>query len=151
VLLDELAQHHLAREHREQVVAGDELEVVEQAVIARVGHGHREGPTLALQRQHDVLRRHLARNQLEDAGVDLEFREVHGRHAELAREQLGDLQLGHEPQPGHRVTQALLGRSCLRLGRLQLLASQQSFLQKEITQQIGPYRHRCHRPCRIRV
>ena len=68
MLLDQVAQGELAGDDREEVEAGDELEVFEQAEVGRVGHGDGERPALALERQHDVLGRHVGGTSLRILG-----------------------------------------------------------------------------------
>ena len=50
-----VAQRELARDDREDVVARDELEVLEHAEVRRVGHRDGERAALALERQDEVL------------------------------------------------------------------------------------------------
>ena len=92
-LLDDRAQRVLAGQHREDVVAGDELEVLEDLQVRRVRDGNGERAPLALQREQQVLRRQLRRHQSQDPGIGLEARQVHRREAIGARQHLGQLDL----------------------------------------------------------
>ena len=59
---------------REDVVARDELEVVDDAEVRRVRHRHGQGPPVALERQHEILHRQIGRDELRDLRIDLELR-----------------------------------------------------------------------------
>ena len=65
-------------------------------------------------------------------GSTSNLRQVDGGHPEVPREQLGDLDLGDDALLGHHVAQAQAGRLGLGGGRRELVASQQTFLQKEV-------------------
>ncbi len=141
VALDQAAKGHLARDDGEEIVPGNELEVVEEAVVRGVGHRHRQRASLALERQHDVLGRDLAGNQLQRAGIDLELGQVDGRHPVVPGQQLRHLDFGDGALLHHHVTQAQAGRLGLGGGRRELVASQQTFLQKEVAEGTAAYRH----------
>ncbi len=63
VLLDEVAERELPGEHREDVVARDELQVIDDRDVARIGHRDGERATVALERQDQVLRREVVRDR----------------------------------------------------------------------------------------
>jgi hypothetical protein len=63
-----LAQRVLADDDRLDVVARDELQVVDGARVRRVRHRDRQHAADAAQRQHQVLQRLLRRDQLDDRG-----------------------------------------------------------------------------------
>jgi hypothetical protein len=134
VLLDQRAEGVFAREHREQVEPGDELEVFQQAEIGGIGHGDREGASLALERQDDALRGHVGRHQLEDPRIHLEAGEIHGRHPVLPGQHLGDLQLGDHAELRQDVAQAMLGGLLLGFRRDELFARDESLAQQHLTE-----------------
>ena len=74
VLLDRRTHRILARQHGNDIVARDELEIVDHRHGGRIGDGHRQLSSVALERQHRVLRRQLGRDQLQQAGIHLEAR-----------------------------------------------------------------------------
>ena len=110
-------------------------------MFGRVGHGDGQRAALALEREDDVLRGDVAGDQLEDPGIDLEPREVHRRHAVLPGQHLGDLDFGDDARLDHHVAQAQATRLGFGGRRRELLASQQTFLQKEVADGIAAYRH----------
>ncbi len=132
VLVNERPQGELAREHREDIVPGDELEVVHQPEVGRVRHCHREGPALPLERQHHLLRGHIGRNQPQDPGVHLEPAEVHCRHAVLAGQEPGHVQLGGKPQLDHHQSQPRLRRLLLSQRLAELITGDQPFLEEDL-------------------
>ena len=73
LFLDQRAERVLPGDDREQVVPGDELEVLDEPQVGRIRHRHGQGPSLPLQRKHRVLKRHVRWNQLGDVGVDFEL------------------------------------------------------------------------------
>ena len=127
VLLDQAAEGVFAGDDGEEIEAGDELEVFQQAQVAGVGHGDGEGAAFPLKGKHHALAGHVGGNQLEDLGVYLEARQVHRRHAVLPGEDLGDFQ--HSPggacwpsalpgpEPAARARAALHEAGPLRDGR----------------------------------
>ena len=98
VLLDGLLDGRLGRHHGLDVVARHELDVVHGEHVGGIGHRDRERRTRAAQRDHLVLLRRLDRDQFDDRGIDLELREVDGRHAILPAQQGGDVFAFHEAQ-----------------------------------------------------
>jgi hypothetical protein len=91
LLLDDRAERRFSAEHREDVVARDELEVLEDLLVRRVRDRHREHPPLALERQDRVLHCKIRRHQAQDFLVDLELGEVDGRHLVRLGDDLGEL------------------------------------------------------------
>jgi hypothetical protein len=81
---------------------------------------------------------HVGWNQLEDLGVDIEAAEIHRRHAVLAGENLGDLELGHEAHLHQHIAQPMLARPLFRHGGGELLASQHALTQENIAEPVGP-------------
>ena len=84
-----------------------------------------------------MLRGHVGGDQLEDLGIDLEPGEVHRRHAVLPGQDLGDLELGHEPELDQDVAQAMLARLLLGHGRRELLAREQTLAQQDVAESIA--------------
>ena len=66
--------------------------------FGRIRHGDGERATVALEREHQMALRQLGRDQLRDACIDLEVREVDRRHAELPREHARELDLVDEAE-----------------------------------------------------
>ena len=113
-----------------EVEPGDELEVFQQTEIGGIGHGYGERTALPLERKHDALGGHIGRDQLDDLGIDLEAREIDRRHAVLAGEHLGDLELLHKPELHQHVAEPVLGVLLLGQGLRELLARDQAFTEK---------------------
>ena len=91
VALDGRAKRVLPRDDGEDVVSGDEFEVVNDTEVGGIGHRDGERPALPLQRQHRALHRDLGRDQLDDFQIDLESGQVDRWHSVLPRQHLGDL------------------------------------------------------------
>ena len=83
----------------------------------------------------------FAGDQLEGAGIDLELRQVHGGHAVVPGQQLRHLDFRDDAGLGHDVAQAQATRLGFGGRRRKLVASQQTFLQKEVADGIAAYRH----------
>ena len=120
-----------------QIEAGDELEVFQQAVIGRIGHGDRERAAFALERKHDALGGHLGGNQLDDLRIDLEPGEIDRRHAILPGQDLGDLQLLDQPELDQDVAQPVLGVLLLGEGLPELLSGDQAFTEQDFAKPIA--------------
>ncbi len=93
VLLDHPAERDLARDDREDVVPRDELEILEDPEVRGIGHRHRQRAPFSLEREDEVLGRDVGGNELDDARIDLELRQVDGREPSGARDDLGELEL----------------------------------------------------------
>ena len=117
VLVDGVAERVLPGDDREDVVARDELEVVDDAEVRRVGHRDRQRATLALEREHQMALGELGGDELRDARVDFEVGEVHRRHAVLPGEHASKLDLVHEAQL-HEVVAYAVAAGLLLLQRL---------------------------------
>ena len=106
-------------EHREDVVARDELEILEHAEVRRIGHRDGERATVALERNDEVLLRQIRRDHLRDFRIDLESREIDGRHLVLLGQHLGELDLRNEAELDQVVAdaRAVLLLLLQRLGR----------------------------------
>ena len=138
VLLNRRPHRILTGEHRDDVVARDEFEIVDHPHHGRVGNGHRELAPFPLERQDGVLGREFGRNELEEAGVDFKARQVDRRHAILARQHANDFSLGYEPHLHHGQPKTLPGRLRLLLQRFrQVFLGQQPFTDEEIAKSVG--------------
>ena len=138
VLLDRGLHRVLARQHRHDVVARDELEVINHRQCGWIGDRHRELPSLALERKDRVLECQLRGDQLEQPCIDGEPREVNRRHAELARQHADDVGFLHEPQLHHGQPESLSRRGRLLFkGHGQLLGVNHPLFKEEITEPFG--------------
>jgi hypothetical protein len=104
VPLDGVADRVLAGDNGEDVAASYELEIVQHPGACRIGHRDREGASVALEGKHEVLGRHLARDEARDAGVDLEVGEVDSGHAVLTRERSGEVDFLYETERDEAIT-----------------------------------------------
>jgi hypothetical protein len=120
LLLDDLAQREVARDHRLDVQAGDELEVVQHPQVRGVGHRHRERAPHPAQRQHLVADGDLAGNELEDLGVQPHPLQVHRGNAVLAGERAHQVLLAQEAEldEAEAHANAVGARVVQRLGKL---------------------------------
>jgi hypothetical protein len=91
VLLDRLADGDLAGHHGLDVVPGHELDVVHGEDVRRVRHADGQRGAGAVDRQDEVLLRHLGGNEVDHRLVDLEVPQVDRRHAVLLGQELGDV------------------------------------------------------------
>jgi len=87
-LLDRVAERELARDDRRDVVARDELEVINDPHVRRIGDGDGQRPAIALERQDEIFYGEIRRDQLGDLRIDLELGQVDRRHSVLAGEDL---------------------------------------------------------------
>ena len=110
----------------------DELDVIEHRHRRRIGHGDGESASIALERQDIVLERQLAWNELGDAPIDLEFREVDGRHFVLASEHPGEVGFLDETELDQVVAYSSAVVSLLLESLIELILSDQPFSQKQI-------------------
>ncbi len=146
-LLDRVAQSELASDDREDVQTRDELDVVEHRHGCGVRHRDGKRAAVALQREHAVLQRKLGGNELGDARIDLELRQVDGRHLVLAREHSGEVGLLYETELDQIVADARAVVSLLSESGVQLVLCDQPFSQK----QIADSRRFCGRSCQGRM
>jgi len=121
VLLDGGGDAHLGRDHHLDVVAGDELEVVDGQDVRRVRDGDDEGRAGPVYRNHTMALDDLLRHQGDDLPIDVELGEVDGRNAVLLGQELGEVIFLDGPHLDERVTQALARFSALLLSALKLL------------------------------
>ena len=130
VLSDGVGDRGFRRDHRLDVVARHELDVVHGEHVGRIGHRDRQRRAGAAERDDLVLVRGLGRDQLDDAGVDFELREVDRRDAVLLAEERGDLLVLDEPQLDQVEAELpaiglLIAQRVLQLGRRNPLFFQQ--------------------------
>jgi hypothetical protein len=113
------------------VVAGEELDVVDREDVRRVGRREDQRRARAVHRDHRVLLRDLFGDQLDHRGVDVELVQVDVRDAVLLRDEGGELLLLKEPELGDLRTEArptllrFFARLPELLGREQVLADQE--------------------------
>ena len=146
VLLDQVAERVLAGDDREEVVPGDELEVVEDAGVGGIGHRHRQRAALALERQHDVLQGELAGIILRILGSTSKRDRSTAGIRYCRADDLGDLEFLDQPELHQDVAQPVPGGLLLRQGRRQLLARDQPFANQDIAQPIIAGSSCRHRP-----
>ena len=114
----------------------------------RIGHRDRERASFALEREHQVALRQLGGDQLRDARIDLEVREVDGGHPELAREHARELDLVDEAEL-HEVVADAHAAGFLFLKRpVHCLARDEPLAHEEITETFTRgYELLVRRPC----
>ena len=138
------------------VVAGEELDVVEREDVRRVARGEDQRGPGAVHRDHVVLDRDFFGDQLDHGAVDLELVEVDRGHAVLLGDEVGELGLVEQTDlrdlRAEPVARAL--RLCARLA--QLLLGQQILLDQELADPLvhnpprTPAPHACAIPPRCR-
>jgi hypothetical protein len=149
MLLDRVAKRVLAGDDREDVVAGDELEVVDDPEVGRVRHRDGQRPSVLLEGEDEVLRREIGGDHLRDFWINFEFGEVHCRHAVLPRQHLRQLGLLDEAQLDEVVPDT--GPACfLFLKRLfELFLGDQTFLDQQVAQTLSGGGYRCGHECSV--
>ncbi len=133
VAVDRVAQRVLPGDDGEDVVARDELQVVDDAEVCGVGHGDRERATFALEGEDEVLCGELAGDELDDALIDLEVGEIDGRHPVLAREHARELHLGDEAELHEVVAYAHAGGLLLLERAIERFAGDQPLANEQLT------------------
>ncbi len=104
-------------DHRLDVEAGHELDIVHGEDVGRIHHGDGQRSADAAQGQNLVTFRGFKRNQLYDRRIDFEIGEIDGRNAVLAGEKVGDVLVRQEAQLDQGRAQTTVGL-LLSLGRL---------------------------------
>jgi hypothetical protein len=143
-LLDDALEREFSPDDGEDVVARDELEVVQDAEVGRIGHGHGEGATVALEREDEILDRDVGRDQLRDAGVDLELGEVHRRHLVLPGEHLRELGFLDETELDEVIADPGSALPLLLKGLFQLLTRNEPLANEEVTETFAGSGRSCH-------
>ena len=136
-LLDRALERELAADDREDVVARDELQVLEDAEVRRVRHGDGERAAVALEGEDEVLDRQVGGDQLGDARVDLELRQVDRRHLVLPRQHLRELGLLDEAELDEVVADAGAVLLLLLERLVELLARDEPLADEEIAKAFG--------------
>ena len=77
-------------------------------MVGRVRHGDGVRASLALERQDDALGGHFCGHEPDDLGIYFEPGEGYRRHAVLAGQNLGDLELLDEPELHQDVPEPVL-------------------------------------------
>src|SRR6266849_622035 len=128
----------LRSDHRLNVEAGHELDVVHREHIGRIDHRDGERSSYAAQGKNLITLGGFKRNQLDNRRINFKIREVDGRHAVLARKKVRDVLIREEAELHQCGAQAgvllLLGLSRL----FQLLWGNDLLFDEEVTQ---PLRH----------
>jgi len=119
------------------VVAGEELDVVDGVDVRRVAHRQDEGGAGAVHRNALVLLGHVLRHELHHLGVDVEFLQVDRRNAVLLGEEAGELRLLDEAELGQVVADAAASLLLLFLCLLKLLKRNQVFAYEQLTKPTG--------------
>src|SRR4029453_1623521 len=137
VLVDGLADCGFGGDDRLHVVAGYELDVVHREDVGRIRHRDGERRAGAAQGNDLILLRRVGRDQLDDAGVDFELREVDRGNAVLLAEEGGDLLVLDEAQ-ADQVEPELAAVRFLTLQRLlKLFSSNALFFEEELSNTDG--------------
>ncbi len=137
-LLDAFEDRAFGRDHRLDVEAGHELDIVHGEDVGRIHHGDGQRSADPAQRQNLVTLRGFERNQLYDRRINFKVGEIDGRNAVLAGEKVGDVLVRQEAQLDQSRAQTTVALF-LNLGRLlQLLCGNDLLFDKKITQ---PLRH----------
>src|SRR5208337_755566 len=133
-LVDALDNRAFRGHNRLNVEAGHELDIVHGKDVGGVDHGDGERSADAAQRQDLIAFRGFVGNQLDDGRIDFKIREINSRDAILAREKIGDILIGEEPQLHQRRSEASM-RLLLKFGRLfQLLLCDDLLLDEQVTE-----------------
>ena len=81
LLVDYRSQRDLTRQHRVDVVASYELEVIKDPEVGGIGDSDGQRSPIPLERKDKMLGRDIGRNELDDARIDLELGQVNRRHS----------------------------------------------------------------------
>ena len=101
-------------------------------MLGGIGHRDREGAAVALEGEHEVLRRHLTGDEARDAGIDFEVREVDGGHAILSREGPRQVGLFYEPERDEVVAQAYAVLALFLQRQIQLFTRNEPFTNENV-------------------
>ena len=135
--IEGLADGLLRGHHHVDVVAGEELDVVDGEDVGRVAHGDDQRRAGAVDRHHQVLLGGGLGHQLEHLRIDLEVLEVDGGDAVLLGEEAGQVRLGDGAllhQQGADAA-AALARFLLRL--LELLEGDEVLTNQQFAEPSG--------------
>ncbi len=109
--MDGLADGRFGSDHRLDVEAGHELDVVHREDVGGIGHRDRQRGTDARERHDLIADRRLLGDQLDHCGIDFVKLQIDGRNAVLAGKHRGDVVVADEPelhQAGSQPAAALL-------------------------------------------
>ena len=137
VALQRVVDLGLGGDHRLDVVARHELDVVHGEHVGRVGHRDRERGARSRERDDLVLLRRLGGDQLDDGGVDLELADRDRGDAELLAEERGDLGFLDEAQRDQRKPELAALLALLRERFLQLLRGDALLFEKQVAKADG--------------
>ena len=115
------------RDHRLDVVASEELDVVDGVQVAGIAHGDDQRRAGARDGDQPVPLTHVLGDQLDDVLVDVELVEVDGLDAVLLAEEVGDLAIRDDAHPRQRVAERGVGLLLFVLGLAQLRQADQLF------------------------
>ena len=134
VLLERLLDGLLAGDDDLDVVAGEELDVVDGVDVRRVAHRHDQRGAGAVHRDALVLLRHFLGDELHHLGVDVEFLQVDRGNAVLLGEEVGELGLLDEAELGEVVADPAARLLLLVLRFLQLLQRDQVLADQQLAE-----------------
>ena len=132
VLAERVVDRDFRRDHHVDVVAGQELEVVERQHVGRVAHGDDQRLVGAVDRDDAVLARHVLRDESDDVALDVELAQVDRRDAVLLGQELRQVLFLDDAELDQAVAEALtrlLGRF---LGLLQLIGGDELLADEEL-------------------
>ena len=127
VLLQRLLDGLLAGDDDLDVVAGEELDVVDGVDVGGVAHRQDQRGAGAVDRNALVLLGDFLGDEFHHLAVDVEFFQVDGRNAVLLRKKIGELGLFDEAELREVVTDPAAGLLLLVLRLLQLLQRDEVF------------------------
>ena len=136
-LVDRGLDRELPADDGEDVVARDELEILEHAEVRRIGHRDGERASVPLEREDEMLHREVGRDELGDARIDLEPRQIHRRHLVLPGEDLRELGLLNEAELDEVVADARSALLLLLERLVELLARDELLADEEIAEAFG--------------
>ena len=130
--VDRHAQRVLAGHHGVHVEPGDELQIVDDAQVRGIDHGHGKRATDTAKREKQMLAGKVGRHELEYLLVDLHLGQVHCGNAILPRKEPRQLRLGNRAARNQRKADS--GPSLLLLleGLIQLLPRDQTLTQEHL-------------------
>ncbi len=131
--LDRGANRLLGGDDGLDVVAREELDVVEGEDVRRVGGSEDERRAGPIHGDDVVFSGDVFGDQSDDFGLDREVREIDRGNAILFGDELGELVLVHEAKSGDLRTQAFAMRSRLLSRLVELLRREQILLDQEFT------------------
>ena len=136
VALDRRCDRGLAGDDRLDVVAGQELDVVDGVQVRRVGHRDDQRRARARDRNDPVLVADLAGDELDHFRIDLVLVEIDRGHAVLRRKEIRDLAVGDVAELRERVAEVLARALLLVLRFPELLQADELLANEELTEAI---------------